>query len=303
MPAHIPDSSIPAHARPGTATTIAISSFFQCFLMVVPPRWGRAHRGRPRPLGGRWRSVTACLDPRPMTPRQTSGRIRAAALALATGAVLACATNPVTGEKQLTLVSEQQEIGLGKQTAAEVQQSIGLYDDPKAQAYVAGIGKKMAAGSERPDLPWTYQVVDDAAVHAFALPGGPVYVTRGLMTHLGSEAELAAVLGHETGHITAKHSVDQISKQQLAQLGLGLGAVLKPEWAKYGQLAGAGMQLVFLRFGRDHERQADELGFKYLTAQGYDPEGKVSTFQTLDWVSQSGEGGRLPAGLSTDRKS
>jgi len=220
-------------------------------------------------------------------------------VALLAGMPLSCATNPVTGEKQLSLVSEQQEIGLGKETAEEVQQSIGLYPDPRVAAYVDGIGKRMAASSERPNLPWQFQVVDDDAVNAFALPGGPVYVTRGLLTHLNSEAELAAVLGHETAHITAKHSVNQLSKAQLAQLGLGLGAALKPSWAKYGQLAGAGLQIMFLRFSRDHEREADDLGFKYMQAQGYDPHAMVTTFQTLDRVSQSGEGGRLPAWLAT----
>ena len=110
-------------------------------------------------------------------------------------------------------------------------------DDPELQAYVAGIGKRMAAKSERPNLPWEFHVVNDAAVNAFALPGGFIYVTRGLLAHMNSEAELATVLGHEIGHVTARHSVQQISKAQLATLGLGIGSILSSDVA---QFAGAG---------------------------------------------------------------
>src|SRR5512133_1768281 len=183
----------------------------------------------------------------------------AAALALA-----ACARNPVTGERQLSLVSTEQEIALGKESAEQVTQSIGRYPDPGVQAYVEGIGKKLAAASERPQLPWSFTVLDDPTVNAFALPGGPVFVTRGILTHLNSEAELAAVLGHEIGHITARHSVQQISKAQLAQLGLGVGMVLSEDLRKIAPVAGAGLQLLFLQFGRDAERQSDELGFRYM---------------------------------------
>jgi predicted Zn-dependent protease len=137
-------------------------------------------------------------------------------------------------------------------------------------------------------------------VTAFALPGGPVFITRGILTHLNSEAELASVVGHEIGHITARHSVQQISKAQLAQVGLGVGMILSPELAAVGQLAGAGMQLFFLKFGRDAERQADELGFKYMTAQAYDPREMPHVFTTLARSSQQqGEGGKLPGWLST----
>jgi predicted Zn-dependent protease len=219
-----------------------------------------------------------------------------AALALA---LAACARNPVTGKRQLSLVSTEQEIALGKQSAEQVAQSIGRYPDPGIQGYVEGVGKKLAAASERPELPWTFTVLDDPTVNAFALPGGPVFVTRGILTHLNSEAELAAVLGHEIGHITARHSVQQISKAQVAQLGLGVGMIFSEDLRQYGQVAGAGLQLMFLKFGRDAEKQSDELGFKYMVGQGYDPREMAEVFRTLDRASAQAGGGRLPEWLST----
>jgi predicted Zn-dependent protease len=137
-------------------------------------------------------------------------------------------------------------------------------------------------------------------VNAFALPGGPIFVTRGILTHMNSEAELAAVMGHEIGHVTARHSVEQISKAQLAQVGLGLGMILSEDVRQYGQVAGVGLQLAFLKFGRDAERQSDELGFKYMTGQGYDPREMANVFTTLSRASQQqGDGGKLPGWLST----
>ena len=179
-------------------------------------------------------------------------------------ALAACARNPVTGKRELALVSKDQEIALGKESAEQVKAQMGVYPDEKVQAYVREIGLRMAKASERPDLPWQFNVLDDATVNAFALPGGPVFITRGILTHFNSEAELASVLGHEIGHITARHSVEQLSKQQLAQLGLGVGMIVSPELAQFGQAAAAGLQLLFLKYGRDAERQADQLGFKYM---------------------------------------
>src|SRR3954466_12619734 len=133
--------------------------------------------------------------------------------------LLSCARNPVTGKSELSLVSESQEIQMGQEASKEVAQSIGIYNDAKINDYVASIGKRIAAKSERPNLPWEFHVVDDASVNAFALPGGFIYVTRGLMGSINDEAELATVIGHEIGHVTNRHSVQQISKAQLAQLG------------------------------------------------------------------------------------
>src|SRR5688572_110978 len=221
------------------------------------------------------------------------------AAGLVAGPVASCARNPVTGKNELALVSEGQEIQMGQQAAQEVAQSIGFVDDPELQSYVAGIGKRMAAKSERPDLPWEFHVVNDASVNAFALPGGFIYVTRGLLTHMNSEAELASVIGHEIGHVTARHSVNQISKQQVANIGMMLGMILRPELRNYGNLAEVGMGLLFLKYGRDAERQADELGLRYLTRGAYDPRPMVDVFTTLERVGETESKGRLPSWLST----
>jgi len=214
-------------------------------------------------------------------------------------ALAACARNPVTGKRELALVSKDQEIALGKESAEQVKAQMGVYPDEKVQAYVREIGLRMAKASERPDLPWQITVLDDPTVNAFALPGGPVFVTRGILTHFNSEAELASVLGHEIGHITARHSVEQLSKQQLAQLGLGVGMIVSPEIAQFGQAAAAGLQLLFLKYGRDAERQSDELGFKYMQQQGYDVREMANVFVTLERASAAQGAGRVPEWQST----
>ncbi|HSL72783.1 MAG TPA: M48 family metalloprotease, partial [Longimicrobiales bacterium] len=197
-----------------------------------------------------------------------------------------CATNPVTGERELALVSESQEIAMGKEAVPQVEASIGLVEDAALQTYVRRIGLGLAAQSERPNLPWSFGVLDDPTPNAFALPGGPVYITRGLLSLMDSEAELAAVLGHEIGHITARHSVSQISRAQLAQLGLGVGMILVPSLQGLGNVLGTGMQLLFLKYGRDDERQADDLGFKYALAKSYDVREMDDVFAALQQVSQ-----------------
>ncbi len=212
-------------------------------------------------------------------------------------AVPGCATNPVTRKREFSLVSERQEVEMGSQAADEVRQSIGLYPSPAVQKYVSDIGQRLAAQSERPALPWSFDVVDDATVNAFALPGGKIFVTRGLMTHLNSEAQLAAVLGHEIGHVTAKHSVRMISKAQLAQIGLGLGSIFSES---LGQLGGAGLSMLFLKYGRDAEHQADELGFRYALATSYDVREMPQVFATLKRVGEAhGASGKLPSWLAT----
>jgi len=210
-----------------------------------------------------------------------------------------CARNPVTGERQLALVSEAQELELGKRSAEQVRASIGLVDDPELQAYVQRVGKALAANSERPDLPWSFEVVDDPTPNAFALPGGYIFVTRGMLTYMDSEAELAAVLGHEIAHVTARHSVQQISRQQIAQLGLVLGMILVPEAQQFGDLLGSGLQLLFLKYGRDAERQSDELGFRYALQQGYDVREMDDVFATLQSISAAEGGSPLPVWAST----
>ncbi len=221
-----------------------------------------------------------------------------ARLALVAGAVLigACAVNPVTGKRELSLVSESQEIQMGQEGAQSVVNTIGLYADSSLQAYINRLGQSMASASERPQLPWSFAVVNDATVNAFALPGGSIFVTRGILAYFNSEAELMSVLGHEIGHVTAKHSVNQISKAQIAQLGLGVGMVLTPNLDVVHQVAGSGLQVLFLKFGRDDEAQSDELGFRYMVEAGYDPRGATDMFEMLGRLSG---GGRLPEWQST----
>jgi len=213
---------------------------------------------------------------------------------------VACATNPVTGKSELSLVSESQEIEMGKQSQQEVSQSIGYYNDAAVQSYVSTLGRKLAAGSERPQLPWEFHVVNDASVNAFALPGGYINVTRGLMTAITDEAELATVVGHEIGHVTNRHSVQQISRAQVAQLGLGVGMILRPDLQPLGSALGSGLSVLFLKYSRDAENQADLAGFRYALAQNYDVRHMINMFQTLEAVSQlSGGGGKLPEWLAT----
>jgi predicted Zn-dependent protease len=195
-------------------------------------------------------------------------------------------------------MSEGQEIQMGREADPQIVASMGLYPDESLQAYVQELGSELAASSERPDLPWTFRVLDDPLINAFALPGGFIYVTRGIMVHFESEAELVGVLGHEIGHVTARHSVNQISKQQIAQIGVGVGMILKPELQRYSWIADASMQLLFLKFSRDDEHQADELGVRYMSRVGYDPAQLSGVMAMLGRVTREGGEGP-PEWLST----
>jgi len=211
----------------------------------------------------------------------------------------ACAVNPATGSRQLMLISESHEIAMGREYDQEVAASIGLYADSALQRYIQQFGARLAATSERPNLPWTFHVVDDPVVNAFALPGGYIYVTRGILAHLNSEAELAGVVGHEIGHVTARHSVSQMSKQQLAQLGLAVGTIASPELGRYAGLAGQALGVLFLKYSRDNESQADDLGLRYMRRVNYDPREMPHVFELLTRVSQAQGGGRVPEWLAT----
>lgn len=210
-----------------------------------------------------------------------------------------CAVNPVTGERELALISEQQEIALGQQSAEQVRQTMSLVENPELQGYVDRLGQKLATASERPDIPWSFAVVDDPTPNAFALPGGPIFITRGILTLMDSEAELVSVLGHEIGHVTARHSVTQLSRAQLAQLGLGVGSILVPEIRPYGDIAGLGLNLLMLKYGRDAERQADDLGFRYARNQGYDVSEMADVFASLERAGELEGQSALPNWLAT----
>lgn len=197
------------------------------------------------------------------------------------------------------LVGQGQEIEMGRRGAEQVRSAIGLVQDRALQDYVSEIGLAMARDTERPDLPWSFQVVDDPVINAFALPGGPVFVTRGILARFNSEAELATVLGHEAGHITARHSAEQMSRQQIYGGLAGLGAAVFEAGAVAQGLLGAGLSVLFLQYSRDDERQADRLGMRYLMAHGYDPAEAVDVFQMLDRQSEAAGGSGVPGWLST----
>jgi len=219
--------------------------------------------------------------------------------ALALALLLAgCARNPATGERELMLVSESQEIEMGRQYDTEVISSIGLYSDPALQTYIQALGTRLAATSERPGLPWTFRVVDDPAVNAFALPGGFIYVTRGILAHMTSEAQLATVVGHEIGHVTARHTAHEMSRQQVASLGLAIGSIASSQIAKYAGAANQALGVLFLKFSRDNENQADELGVRYSSRAKYDSRQMVNVMQMLDRIEVQGSG-RLPEWLAT----
>lgn len=219
-----------------------------------------------------------------------------AALAAVT---IGCARNPATGANELMLISQSQEIQMGEEYDRQVMQQIGLYEDSALQRFARQIGAKLAANSERPSLPWTFRVADDAAVNAFAIPGGHIYVTRGILAHLNSEAELAGVIGHEIGHVTARHSAHQMSQQQLAGIGLAVGSIASPAIARYAGLAQQAIGVLFLKFSRDDETEADQLGVRYMARENYDLNQMPHVFTMLERQGQAAGGSRLPEWLAT----
>lgn len=193
-----------------------------------------------------------------------------------------CATNPVTGKKEIMLISEEQEIQMGKEYHPQVLNQFGVYPDSTLQRFIREKGVAMARRSHRPDLPWNFTVVNSPVVNAFAVPGGYIYFTRGIMAHFNNEAQFAGVLGHEIGHVTARHSASQQSKATLAQVGMVAGMVISPEFAQMADVAGQGLQLLFLKFGREDESQSDRLGVEYSTRIGYNAHEMADFFNTLD---------------------
>jgi predicted Zn-dependent protease len=219
---------------------------------------------------------------------------RHALLAMSLGLGLAaCATNPATGQRQLILMSEQQEIQLGRDSDQEVRKQMGIYRDPELQRYVNDVGQRLARTSHRTNLPWTFTIVDSPAVNAFALPGGFIYVTRGLLPFLRDEAELAAVVAHEIGHVDARHTAQAYSKQVALGGTLGVLGVLVPSTQPFQGLASAGLQLMFLKFTRENELEADRLGTGYASVAGWDPGAMpdlLGTLGRLDEASGSSRG-------------
>ena len=193
--------------------------------------------------------------------------------------IISCSVNPVTGERDFVLMSEDAELEMGRKYYSQILQSQALYQDPKIQSYVQSIGDSLAELSHRSDLIYRFTVLDSPDVNAFALPGGYIFINRGLMVYLSSEEELAAVLGHEIGHVTARHSVRQISQAQV--LSIISYAVAREAGSAAGDLANIASGALVAGYGRDMELQADSLGAEYMAKQGYSALGMIDTISVL----------------------
>jgi predicted Zn-dependent protease len=213
--------------------------------------------------------------------------------------IVSCAVNPVTGKRQIMLMSEQQEIALGISYDPQVVATFGEYADPELQSYVQAKGTEMGKISHRPNLAYHVKVIDSPVVNAFAVPGGYIYLTRGILAQLNDEAEFMGVLGHEMGHIAARHSVSQQTKQQLGTLLLIGGMIASEKFAQYAEYAMQGMQLLFLSFSREDERQADALGVEYSTKMGYDANQMAEFFRVLEKMNMASAEDGVPTFLST----
>jgi predicted Zn-dependent protease len=240
-------------------------------------------------------------------------RIKILPIALAAALLAGCATvtNPVSGRKELTVMDERSEIAEGRKAHEEVLKEYGAYPNPKLQAYVNEIGQRLARQSHRSNLAWHFTVLDSSEINAFALPGGYVYITRGLMAYLESEADLAGVIGHEIGHVTARHGAQRATRQQTAGLGVlaatVLGAVLESRGVSGAtDLAGSLSQGVaagyIASYSREQELQADKLGAEYLARNNYDPKNMIDVIRVLKSQEQyvvdtaRAEGRKPPAG-------
>lgn len=194
-----------------------------------------------------------------------------------------CATNPVSGTSELVLMSEAQELSLGRRADQDVKKQYALYDHKGLQAWIEGIGRKLVPGSHRPGLEYRFTLLDSPEVNAFALPGGYIYITRGILAYLNSEAEVAAVLAHELGHVTARHSVRQMTAHTGTSVLLGiLGAATQAAGVSGVQnLGGLVGNALLAGYGRDHELEADRLGAEYLARAGYDPQAMIRVIGVL----------------------
>jgi predicted Zn-dependent protease len=220
-------------------------------------------------------------------------------LTLAILIISACSRNPITGKKEAFVMSESREQALGDQSDPSIVASFGLYPDQTLQEFIESKGQQMARISHRNHLKYEFKILDSPVVNAFALPGGYVYFTRGIMAHFNNEAEFAGVLGHEIGHISGRHSAKQQRNSILTQVGLIAGVILSKEFANYAESAGQSMQLLMLKNGRDHETQSDQMGVEYSTKIGYDATYMAGFFKTLNRLSGGDEGQRIPTFMST----
>jgi len=213
--------------------------------------------------------------------------------------VVSCAVNPVTGRKQLMFISESQELAMGQQYDPEIVSAFGEYRDDEMLKFLQEKTNEMGKLSHRSSLQYHVKILDSPVVNAFAVPGGYIYLTRGILAQLNNEAEVVGVIGHEMGHITARHSVSQQSKQQIGQLILIGGLIVSEKVREYADYAMAGLQLLFLSYSREDERQADYLGVEYSSKIGYDAHKMADFFQVLHKMNLESQQGGVPTFLST----
>lgn len=194
-----------------------------------------------------------------------------------------CAQNPVTGQQDFVMMTEPQEISMGRRADADVRKQYHIYEDKALQDYIDRVGQCLAKSSDRPNLQYHFTVLDSPEINAFALPGGYIYITRGILAYLNSEAELAAVLGHEIGHVAARHSVRQASAAEAANLGITIASIFVPEInTNVGQnLTNLFGGALLSGYGREHELEADRLGAKYLARADYDPQAMIKVLTVL----------------------
>lgn len=221
------------------------------------------------------------------------------ALAIVMGLFAGCATNPVTGKKQVVLMSEAQEIAMGQEADPQIVAQFGLYPDSAMQRFMNEKGQQMAKISHRNNIAYTFRVLDSDVINAFAVPGGYVYFTRGILAHLNNEAQFAGVLGHEIGHVAARHTVAQQTKQTLLQVGMIGGMIASPQLARFGEQISQGLGLLMLKYGRDAEKQSDELGVQYSSAIGYDAHQMADFFVTLERQGEKTGTSQIPEFLSS----
>lgn len=208
-----------------------------------------------------------------------------------------CSRNPVTGKNQIVTMSTEQELATGQEGDPQIIAQFGLYPDSSIQQYMRQQGSQMAAISHRANIQYGFRVLNSDVVNAFATPGF-VYFTRGIMAHFNDEAQFQGVLGHELGHIAARHTVIQQRNATLGQVGILAGSIFSPTFGRYAETASQGLQLMLLKNSRDAEREADQLGVEYSTKTGYDANEMADFFNTL---KRQGEraGQSLPNLLST----
>lgn len=220
-------------------------------------------------------------------------------LALLVAFTTGCATNPATGRRQFNLLSTEAEIQMGLEAKPQViEQYGGAIDDVEFAGYVDTIGRRLAQHTEGegPEFPWSFTVLDSEVINAFALPGGQVFITRGLVARMNNEAQLAGVLGHEIGHAVAEHGDERISQNLMLQLGLTAATIAtsdaEDELVREGVplLVGVGGQGFLLKYSRDQEHESDMLGVRYMVKAGYDPMGQVQVMQILQ---EAGGGGGI----------